>query len=40
MHGTQESVNRHLHSLEHLGVIALKGSTIVIRDAETLEQLG
>ena len=38
--GTRESVNRHLHSLERLGVIALKGSRIVIRDAEALEQLG
>jgi CRP/FNR family transcriptional regulator, cyclic AMP receptor protein len=38
--GTRESVNRHLHSLERLGVIALKGNTIVIRDAEALEQLG
>lgn len=38
--GTRESVNRHLHSLERLGVIALTGSTIVIRDAEALEQLG
>jgi CRP/FNR family cyclic AMP-dependent transcriptional regulator len=38
--GTRESVNRHLHNLERLGAIALKGSTIVIRDAEALEQLG
>jgi CRP/FNR family transcriptional regulator, cyclic AMP receptor protein len=38
--GTRESVNRHLHSLERLGVIALKGSRIVIRNAEALEQLG
>src|SRR5580700_3276817 len=38
--GTRESVNRHLHSLERLGVIALRGSAIVIRDAEALEQLG
>jgi len=29
-----------LHRLERLGVIALKGSAIVIRDAEALEQLG
>jgi len=38
--GTRESVNRHLHGLERLGVIAIEGSTIVIRDAEALEQLG
>lgn len=38
--GARESVNRHLHHLERLGVIALMGSTIVIPDTKALERLG
>ena len=38
--GSRERVNRHLHSLQRSGVIALERKTIVIRDAKALEHLG